>query len=137
MGKYLNIARKVIEENILTGIATASPKVDSENIVPKFKKQGLDILSPLYSESAKCGLNKTNPIHLEEATHLYKNRGWIQVFSGYLNQSIYLTRNKWIEVPDPSLPKYTRHEIEALNGLSWEETQTLHEAKFLFKGEIL
>ncbi len=137
MGKYLNIARKVIEENLLTGIATASPKVDSEKPSPKFKNQGLDIMSPLYSESAKGGLNKTNPIHLAEATHLYENRGWIQVFSGYLNQSIYLVKNKWIEVPDPSLPKYTRHEIEALNGLSWEEIQTLHEAKVLFKGEIL
>ena len=84
-----------------------------------------------------CKSNKTNPIHLAKATHLYESRGWIQVFSGYLNQSIYLVKNKWIEVPDPSLPKYTRHEIEALNGLSWEEIQTLHEAKILFKGEII
>ena len=92
-----------------------------------------DVANPKLSYK----LNEINPIHLEEATHLYKSRGWVQVFSSYLNQSIYLVKNKWIEVPDSALPKYARHEIEALNGLSWEEIQTLHEAKLLFKGEIL
>jgi hypothetical protein len=113
------------------------PKGDSENPSQEFKEQKLDALALLDLETAEDGLNKTNPIHLEKATDLYKSRGWIQVFSSYLNQSIYFTRNKWVKVPDSSLPKYTRHEIEALNGLSWEETQTLHEAKVLFKGEIL
>ncbi len=87
--------------------------------------------------SPSSKLNEINPIHLEEATRLYKSRGWVQVFSGYLNQNIYLVKNKWIKVPDSALQKYTRHEIAALNGLSWEEIQTLHKAKFLFKGEIL
>jgi hypothetical protein len=63
MGKYLNIARKVIEENILSGIATASPKVDSENPI-----QELDIFNPE---------TKKNP-QLEQLTEveLIAFRGW-------------------------------------------------------------
>jgi hypothetical protein len=102
-----------------------------------FKKKELDIHNSINPEAVKGEFNKTNPIHLEEAIHLYKSRGWIQIFSGYLNQSIYLMKNKWVKVPDATLLKYTRKEIEVLNGLSWEEIQTLHEAKVLFKGEIL
>jgi hypothetical protein len=96
-----------------------------------------DLDEGVANPSPSCKSNKTNLIHLEEATHLYKSRGWIRVFSGYLNQSLYLMKNKWVKVPDATLLKYTRKEIEALNGLSWEEIQTLHEAKVLFKGEIL
>ena len=75
-------------------------------------------------------------IHIEEATHLYQKRGWIQIFSGYLNQSIYLVRNKSVSVPDPSIPRYTKEETEALRGLTLDELKTLHEAKVIFKGEI-
>tara|TARA_B100000446_G_scaffold60782_1_gene56642 strand:+ start:354 stop:737 length:384 start_codon:yes stop_codon:yes gene_type:complete len=75
-------------------------------------------------------------IHIEEATHLYQKRGWIQIFSGYLNQSVYLVKNKSTRVPDPSIPKYTKEETEALRGLTLDELKTLHEAKVIFKGEI-
>ena len=75
-------------------------------------------------------------IHIEEATRLYQKRGWIQIFSGYLNQSIYLVKNKSTRVPDPSIPKYTKEETEALRGLTLDELKTLHEAKAIFKGEI-
>tara|TARA_Y100000815_G_scaffold229615_1_gene219046 strand:- start:18 stop:401 length:384 start_codon:yes stop_codon:yes gene_type:complete len=75
-------------------------------------------------------------IHIEEATHLYQKRGWIQIFSGYLNQSVYLVKNKSTRVPDLSIPKYTKEETEALRGLTLDELKTLHEAKVIFKGEI-
>ncbi len=75
-------------------------------------------------------------IHITEATRLYQKRGWIQIFSGYLNQSIYLVRNKSVSVPDPSIPRYTKEETEALRGLTLDELKTLHEAKVIFKGEI-
>ena len=75
-------------------------------------------------------------IHIEEATHLYQKRGWIQIFSGYLNRSVYFVKNKSTRVPDPSIPKYTKEETEALRGLTWDELKTLHEAKVIFKGEI-
>ena len=75
-------------------------------------------------------------IHIEEATRLYQKRDWIQIFSGYLNQSIYLVKNKSTRVPDPSIIKYSQEEIESLNGLTLDEIKTLHEAKMIFKGEI-
>ena len=75
-------------------------------------------------------------IHITEATRLYQKRGWIQIFSGYLNQSIYLVKNKSTRVPDPSIIKYSQEEIESLNDLTLDELKTLHEAKQLFKGTI-
>ena len=77
-----------------------------------------------------------NRIHLEEAVHHYRRRGWIQIFSGYLNQSVYLVKNKSIKVPDPSIPRYTKEETEALRGLTLDELKTLHGAKAIFKGTI-
>jgi len=81
-------------------------------------------------------LNEINPIHLEEATRLYRKRGWVQIFSGHLNQRIYLVKNERVQVPDSSIPRYTQKEIEVLKGLSLEEVTTLHQAKEMFKGEI-
>ena len=75
-------------------------------------------------------------IHIEEATHLYQKRSWVQIFSGYLKQNIYLVKNKSTRVPDPSIPKYTKEETEALRGLTLDELKTLHEAQVIFKGEI-
>ena len=75
-------------------------------------------------------------IQIQEATKLYRERGWIQIFSGHLNQSVYLVKNKSIKVPDPSIPRYTKEETEALRGLTLEEIKTLHDAKVIFKGEI-
>ena len=75
-------------------------------------------------------------IQIQEATKLYRERGWIQIFSGHLNQSVYLVKNKSIKVPDPSIPRYTKEETEALRGLTLEEIKTLHGAKAIFKGTI-
>ncbi len=84
----------------------------------------------------KSELSEKRSIHINEATRLYQKRGWIQIFSGYLNQSIYLVKNKSTRVPDPSIPKYTKEETEALRGLTLDELKTLHEAKVIFKGKI-
>ncbi len=84
----------------------------------------------------KSELSEKRSIHIEEATRLYQKRGWIQIFSGYLNQSIYLVKNKSTRVPDPSIIKYSQEEIESLNDLTLDEIKTLHEAKQLFKGTI-
>ena len=84
----------------------------------------------------KSELSEKRSIHITEATRLYQKRGWVQIFSGYLNQSIYLVKNKSIKIPDPSIPRYTKEETEALRGLTLDELKTLHEAKVIFKGEI-
>ena len=76
-------------------------------------------------------------IHLDEAIHLYLERGWIQIYSTYLESNIYLVRDDAIRVPDPSIPKYTQAEIQSLKDLTLDELKTLHEAKVLFKGKII
>ena len=78
-----------------------------------------------------------NRIHLDEAIHLYLERGWIQIYSTYLESNIYLVRDDAIRVPDPSIPKYTQAEIQSLKDLTLDELKTLHEAKVLFKGKII
>jgi len=84
----------------------------------------------------KSELSEKRSTHITEATRLYQKQGWIQIFSGYLNQSVYFVKNKSTRVPDPSIPKYTKEETEALRGLTLDELKTLHEAKVIFKGEI-
>ena len=74
---------------------------------------------------------------IEEAAELFKKRGWIQIFSTYLNQSIYLTKNNRVKVPDSAIPKYTQSEVDGLKNLTLDELRTLHEAKVLFKGTII
>jgi len=69
-----------------------------------------------------------NRIHLDEAIHLYLERGWIQIYSTYLESNIYLVRDDAIRVPDPSIPKYTQAEIQSLKDLTLDELKTLHEA---------
>ena len=84
----------------------------------------------------KSELSEKRSTHITEATRLYQKQGWIQIFSGYLNRSVYFVKNKSTRVPDPSIPKYTKEETEALRGLTLDELKTLHEAKVIFKGEI-
>lgn len=118
----------------------------TSNILEVLKERKPEIIRELQSPDINIQFGKTaslyrgtklpNRIHLEEAVRLYNERGWIQVWSTYLNESIYLTKHKSTQVPDPSLPKYTQAEIKALKGLSLEELKTLHDAKDIFKGTI-
>ncbi|MBT3508217.1 MAG: hypothetical protein HN472_01575 [Nitrospina sp.] len=82
------------------------------------------------------GDSEINPIHVKKATVLFKKRGWIQIFSTYLEGNIYLVRDDAIRVPESSTPKYTQAEIQSLKDLSLDELKTLHEAKVLFGGTI-
>jgi hypothetical protein len=81
-------------------------------------------------------LNERNALKLEEIVCRYRERGWIQIYSTRLNVNIYFLRHKSIKVPDSSLPKYTKAEVDALRGLSLDELKTLHEAKIIFGGNI-
>jgi len=73
---------------------------------------------------------------IEEATRLFKKRGWIQIFSGHLQENFYLIRHERIKTPSLDYPRYTLKEIQAVAGLSIEELQTMHEAKQIFSGAI-
>ena len=80
---------------------------------------------------------KNSHLSVEEATKLFKERGWIQIYSTYLESTIYLVRDDAIRVPDSSIPKYTQAEMQSLKDLTLDELKTLHEAKVLFKGKII
>jgi len=119
-----------VTSNILGILKDRKPEIIRELQSPKDDIQFGKLADP-YS-SAKL----PNRTHFEEAVSLYQKRGWVQIFSGYLKQNIYLVKNKATRVPDPSIPKYTKEETEALRGLTLDELKTLHEAKQLFKGTI-
>ena len=110
------------------GLLTAKP-ANSAN-----QGEGISNISkPSFLVSCKSDRSKS----IKEATELFNKRGWIQIFSGYLNTNLYLVRNKKIKVPDPIFPKYTEKEIIKLNGLTLDELKTLHDAKVIYSGEIL
>ena len=119
-----------VTSNILGILKDRKPEIIRELQSPKDDIQFGKLADP-YS-SAKL----PNRTHIEEAVSLYQKRGWFQIFSGYLSQSIYLVKNKSTRVPDPSIIKYSQEEIESLNDLTLDELKTLHEAKQLFKGTI-
>jgi len=88
------------------------------------------------ADCERSELSEKRSAHINEAIRLFRGKGWVKIFSGYLDCSIYLTRNKFIKVPDPSLSKYTQAEVKALKSLSLDELKTLHKAKVLFGGTI-
>ena len=83
-----------------------------------------------------CEKSEIRSGHMDDSTRLYRDRGWVQIFSGYLNKSIYLVKDETVKVPDPTILKYTQHEIEALKDFSWDEIKTLCSAKEIFSGAI-
>jgi hypothetical protein len=88
------------------------------------------------TDCERSELSEKRSAHINEAIRLFREKGWVKIFSGYLDCSIYLTRNKFIKVPDTAIPRYTQAELDALKGLSLDELKTLHEAKVLFGGTI-
>ena len=119
-----------VTSNILGVLKDRKPEIIKELQSPKDAIQFGKLADP-YS-SAKL----PNRTHIEEAVSLYQKRGWVQIFSGYLKQNIYLVKNKATRVPYPSITRYMKKETEALRGLTLDELKTLHEAKQLFKGTI-
>jgi hypothetical protein len=115
----------------------------------EIQKLGLSLANPANSANQVGGVSnfseisnlpdlkiKTSQFSVEEATELYRERGWIQIWAGYLNQRIYLVRDEKVKVPDSSIPKYTQAEMQSLKDLTLDELKTLHEAKVIFKGTI-
>ncbi|MBT6716158.1 MAG: hypothetical protein HOB18_00765, partial [Nitrospina sp.] len=45
-------------------------------------------------------LCENSSIHLEEAAHLYRDRGWVEMYSNLLDTKIYLVRDEKVKTPD-------------------------------------
>ena len=76
------------------------------------------------------------PIHLEETARLYRDRGWIEIYSTRLDSKIYLVRDDKVEPPDTEILRYAPSEIDELRGLSVDDIKMMHEAKKAFGGVI-
>lgn len=74
-------------------------------------------------------------IQKDMAVRLYRERGWVQIYSGYLGASIYLVKNESIQTPDTGITRYTASEVMILAGLTTEEIRTMHEVKAIFGEE--
>jgi len=127
----VNAPKGKVTSNILGVLKDRKPEIIRELQSPESDIQFGKLADP-YS-SAKL----PNRIHTDEAVRLYKERGWVQIWSTYLDESIYLVRHKSTQVPDSALATYTKAEIDALQDLSLDELKTLHEAKVLFRGTLL
>ena len=103
----------------------------SPELLQQLKHRKSEILS--YFKSVQPNIRS---IHLYEAARLYRERGWVKIFSVYLKTELYLIRDKSVNVPDPTILKYTQTEMDALGDLSLDELRTLHQAKVIFKGTI-
>ncbi|PIR00332.1 MAG: hypothetical protein COV66_07565 [Nitrospinae bacterium CG11_big_fil_rev_8_21_14_0_20_45_15] len=103
----------------------------SENLLFQLKRFKRDILSRINSSPSE-----NRSIQRAEAERLFRERGWVQVYSTYLKLDFYLVRDENVRTPEPSIVKYTLMEIQVLNDLSVEELLTLHKAKEIFKGFI-
>ena len=141
------------EQGIKLSVNQGNLKVDAPkgrvtpDVLRVLKDRKTEIIKELKGVDEEFQFGKTaslyrsaklpNRIHLDEAIHLYLERGWIQIYSTYLESNIYLVRDDAIRVPDPSIPKYTQAEIQSLKDLTLDELKTLHEAKVLFKGKII
>ena len=75
-------------------------------------------------------------ICLEEVSRLYRERGWIEIYSSLLDSKIYLVRDSKIKTPDRRILRYAQSELDSLRGLSIDELKVMHEAKKAFGGII-
>ena len=75
-------------------------------------------------------------IHIKEATSLYQERWWLEIYSSLLDSKIYLVRDSKIKTPDRRILRYAQSELDSLQGLSTDELKVMHEAKKAFGGII-
>ena len=55
----------------------------------------------------------------------YKQRGWVEIYSKFINKKFYLVRNLEVKVPDDSLLRVTQRGLQTLGGLKFNEIQQL------------
>lgn len=119
---YMQTARKIKEE---------IEKKSLEELIP-IKESGD---SP-YEFNEFNEINPEKVIQREKAIRLYRERGWIQIYSAFIKTSFYLVKDNSVKVPDGNIAKLTQAELDLLKGLSREDLLTMHEAKMIFGGAI-
>lgn len=73
----------------------------------------------------------------EDAALWFRRKGYVKIYSDRMEEYLLLTKNGSIEVPNPEgYARYTVDEINALDGLPFEEVVVIHNAKKVFDGKI-
>ena len=55
----------------------------------------------------------------------YKQRGWVEIYSKFINKKFYLVKNLEVKVPDDRLLRVTQRGLQTLGGLKFNEIQAL------------
>ena len=115
----------------------------ARRVKEEIERKRLDDLVPIkespdspYEFNEFNEINSGMAIQREKAVRLYRERGWIQIYSTYIKTSFFLVKDNSVEVPDRNIAKLTQAELESLKGLSRDELLTMHEAKVIFGGAI-
>ena len=58
----------------------------------------------------------------------YKQRGWVEIYSKFINKKFYLVKNLEVKVPDDRLLRVTQRGLQTLGGLKFNEIQQLFQA---------
>lgn len=135
--------------HIMSTLAVLPPDVSVKKINPESARLAFDELTGfLMADHGMSGEQARRQTYeslfggerrqerIREAARSYRERGWVQIYSGYLGAVIYLVKNESVATPDPGIPRYTEAECSALAGLDIEEIRTMHEAKNIFGGII-
>ena len=58
----------------------------------------------------------------------YKQNGWVEIYSKFINKKFYLVKNLEVKVPDDRLLRVTQRGLQTLGGLKFNEIQQLFQA---------
>ena len=166
MGKYLDIARRFLEEKEelvlekpadFAEIPTSEPELETDqrcllNLLTEAEREAyqecVEFLmasdkhkmdrESAESEATRWIVRNKQVLQARDAAENYRRYGYVKIFSTVLNQAIYFAKDKQVAkiVPDQSLPVFTESDMAALKGLSREEAKVVMEGKIIFNGPI-
>jgi len=101
---------------------------------PKFKMP----LEQAREEASQLVLRNLRTLQIQQAAKEYRNQGWVQIYSGVLERSVYLVKDDRAAkcIPDKAIPVYLESDIESVKNLDPEVAKVLLEARLIFNGPI-
>ena len=66
----------------------------------------------------------------------YKQNGWVEIYSKFINKKFYLVKNLEVKVPDDRLLRVTQRGLQTLGGLKFNEIQELFQAAEILCGNV-
>lgn len=135
----MNFIAESAVDKLLFNLAEKGIQVACENGNLTVRSMVMGLITP----EIKRTLSRRKPeivkaLQINRAAEEYRQKGFLKIYSCYLDQEIYLAKNKKAaeKIPNKKLSVYLEDEMKALGGLSIEELKTLHAAKRIFGGMI-